>query len=78
MAITKVFRSGNSMAVRLPREFELPVGEVEILKRGDELIVRPKHRSLADVVEILGSLSPDFMAEGRQQPPMQKRKNLKF
>ena len=37
----RVFRSGNSQAVRLPREFQLGVGEVEIFKRGEEVILRP-------------------------------------
>jgi antitoxin VapB len=39
--ITKVFKSGNSQAVRIPQEFQIADKEVEILKRGDELVIRP-------------------------------------
>jgi virulence-associated protein VagC len=39
--ITKVFKSGNSQAVRIPQEFQIPDKEVEILERGDELVIRP-------------------------------------
>jgi len=42
---TKVFRSGNSQAVRLPIEFHLDVREVEIFKRGKELVLRPTVKS---------------------------------
>jgi antitoxin VapB len=37
----KVFRSGNSQAVRLPKEFRVSLGEVEIFKRGEEVVLRP-------------------------------------
>ncbi len=36
---TKVFRSGNSKAVRLPKEFDLPCGPVSIRREGRRLIV---------------------------------------
>ncbi len=39
--IAKVFNSGNSQAVRLPKEFRLNVDEVEISREGDALILRP-------------------------------------
>ena len=42
---TKVFRSGNSQAVRLPKGFQLDVREVEIFKRGEEVILRPLAKS---------------------------------
>jgi antitoxin VapB len=33
MKTAKIFRSGNSQAVRIPKEFQLEGDEVEILKR---------------------------------------------
>jgi antitoxin VapB len=36
---TKVFRSGNSLAVRLPRGFELPCGEVTIRREGRRVVI---------------------------------------
>jgi virulence-associated protein VagC len=36
---TKVFKSGNSLAVRLPRGFELPCGEVSIRREGRRVVI---------------------------------------
>jgi virulence-associated protein VagC len=36
---TKVFKSGNSLAVRLPRGFELPCGEVNIRREGRRVVI---------------------------------------
>lgn len=36
---TKVFRSGNSLAVRLPKELELPCGPVSIRRDGDRIVI---------------------------------------
>ena len=44
MTTAKVFQSGNSQAVRLPREMRLDVSEVEITRHGDLLILRPIRR----------------------------------
>lgn len=73
MVTTRVFQNGNSQAVRIPREFQLNVSEVEIFRRGDELVLRPKHRNLAGVLDILASMPEDFMADGRDDPPPQER-----
>jgi antitoxin VapB len=48
--LTKVFKSGNSQAVRIPKEFKLEHDEVEIIKRGHELIIRPVSTKNAGVV----------------------------
>jgi antitoxin VapB len=45
VATARVFRSGNSQAVRLPKEFQLDTKEVEIFKRGDEIVLRPRPKS---------------------------------
>jgi len=36
---TKVFRSGNSLAVRLPKSLELPCGKVSIRREGNKLVI---------------------------------------
>ena len=76
MATTKVFRSGNSQAVRIPKEFQFDTGEVEILRRDDEVILRKPRKSLADLFDVLSAFSDDMFAEGRNQPRMQKRRAL--
>ncbi|MGQ0582102.1 MAG: antitoxin [Reyranella sp.] len=76
----KVFRSGNSQAVRLPKDFRFDVEEVEISREGDAVILRPRHdvstpwASLRAAVD--RGFSSDFMAEGRQQPDNQSRPRL--
>lgn len=69
----RIFRSGNSQAVRIPKEFQLEGTEVEIRKRGDTLILRPKRRSWRTLLESLEKFSDDFMAAGREQPKEEER-----
>ena len=49
MTRTRIFRNGNSQAVRIPAElaYERSGIEVEIKRIGDELHVRPSRHSLA-------------------------------
>jgi antitoxin VapB len=76
MATTKVFQSGNSQAVRIPKRFRLRSRQVEIRKRGDEIILRDQSGSLAPAFELLTGLSRDFFQGGRRQPKLDKRKGL--
>ena len=39
-----MFKSGNSQAVRLPKEFRFDGDEVEIFRRGDEVVLRERAR----------------------------------
>ena len=73
MNTAKIFKSGNSQAVRLPKEFQFDVPEVEIFRRGDEVVLRKKPQNLGRIFELLTSLSDDFMENGRNQPCIQKR-----
>ena len=76
MKTAKIFRSGNSHAVRIPKEFQLEGDEVEIQKKGDSLVLRPKKKSWSSLVESLDKFTEDFMSNGRKQPPIQKRSKL--
>lgn len=76
MKRARVFKSGNSQAVRLPKEFRFSVNDVEILRRGEEVILREPKRSLAQAFKILASMPEDFMAEGRQDRPPEEREEL--
>ena len=76
MATAKVFRSGNSQAVRIPREFQFDTDEVEIERRGDEIILRPPVRNLRGAFDALAALPDDFCAEGREDLLPQSRKGL--
>jgi antitoxin VapB len=71
---TKLFMSGNSQAVRIPREFQLEGDEVEIQRRGNTLVIRPKKQTWKPLTDSLAMFTDDFMEDGRQQPPVQARK----
>jgi antitoxin VapB len=73
MKTAKIFKSGNSQAVRLPKELQFDVSEVEIFRRGDEIVLRKKPQNLARVFELLADMSEDFMENGRHQPSVQER-----
>jgi len=76
MATARVFKSGNSQAIRLPKEFRVDASEVEIFRRGDEIVLREKKRTAADILQIFESFSDDFMADGRDDAPPQEREEL--
>ena len=40
--VAKVFRSGRSQAVRIPRAYRFDTAEVSITRRGDSLILTPR------------------------------------
>ena len=73
MKTARLFKSGNSQAVRIPKEFHLEGEEVEILRQGVSLVLRPRKESWAALVNSLKMFSDDFMEEGRRQPPAQNR-----
>ena len=76
MRTAKIFKSGNSQAVRLPKECQFDVPEVEIFRRGNEVVLRKKPQNLARVCELLSDMSDDFMEDGRQQPSLQEREQF--
>jgi len=76
MSTAKVFRSGNSQAVRLPKQFRFKSKEVEIFRRGDELVLREKSGNLARAFDLLAGLPDDFEVPSRQNDQPQKRKGL--
>ncbi|PYX34320.1 MAG: AbrB/MazE/SpoVT family DNA-binding domain-containing protein [Acidobacteria bacterium] len=76
MTTARVFRSGNSQAVRLPKKFRLQSGEVEIFRRGDEIILREKDGTMARAFDLLAGLPDDLDLAGREKDPPQKRKGL--
>jgi len=73
----RVFMSGNSQAVRLPKEFRLPGKRVRVTKSGNSLVLTPiidDVQAWFDELDRLGAA--DFMSEGRDQPPMPPDEHL--
>lgn len=74
--LTRIFKSGNSLAIRIPKELAIGAAseEVEIERVGNALMVRPvKAKSLAGIGEVFAMFSPDFMAQGRESHPERER-----
>ena len=74
MGTARVFRSGNSQAVRLPKQFRFKSKEVEIFRRGNEVVLREKDNSLARAFDIIVGLPddivlPDRKKDLRKKPP---------
>ena len=63
---TRTFKSGNSIAVRIPCEFNLEPGKTfEIKRRGKELILVAHEETLAGLIEAFKSFPADFFVDGR-------------
>jgi antitoxin VapB len=69
----KVFKSGNSQAVRLPKEFNTSETQFYIRKIGTSILLTPKTSSWEIVEQSLTEFSDDFMKDGRNQPPIEQR-----
>jgi len=76
MGTARVFRSGNSQAVRLPKQFRLKSKEVEIFRRGDEIVLREKNGNMVRAFDLLASLPDDLVIVGCEKDQPQKRKGL--
>ena len=76
MMTAKLFENGRSQAVRLPKECRFASDEVAVNKIGDVVILMPKDHPWAGFLTGLELFTDDFMAAGRQQPPIQERDAL--
>lgn len=75
MKTAKIFKSGNSQAVRLPRGFQLEGTEVYIKKVGRGLLLMPKDDPWASLVGSLDHFGEDFLEE-RVQPMLESRETF--
>ena len=75
-ATAKVFWSGRSQAVRLPKEFRLDAQEVRIRRHGNALILEPVSDDWDWLDAITGPVDPDFEAAALEKMPDQKRPEL--
>ena len=74
---TRTFRSGNSTAVRLPKEIAFPEGvELTIVRSGDVLTMYPKKKSLQWLAQRLLELPGPGYVEVRDDEPLPEREGL--
>lgn len=74
--LTRVFKSGNSLAVRIPKELGFVDGaqDVEVERVGNTLVLRRvEQETIGDLTEILAAFPESFMAEGREFHEQQER-----
>lgn len=76
MEVAKIFETGRSQAVRLPKKFRFDDNEVLIQRLGDAVMLVPKDAAWKTFLAGLDSFSDDFFAEGRDQGAQQERESL--
>lgn len=78
METTKVFWSGRSQAVRLPKQYRFDTDEVRIRRHGDAVILEPIAKDWAWLDALIGPVDEDFARAATEQPPAQERPELDF
>jgi len=76
MQTAKLFWSGRSQAVRLPKDFRLPGGEVRIRRHGSAIVLEPLGHDWAWLDAIAGELDDDFVKAANERPAEQERPAL--
>jgi len=76
MDTAKLFWSGRSQAVRLPRAFRVDGREVRIRRRGRAIVLEPVPESWAWLDALAGEADHDFVSAVREQPATTERPGL--
>ena len=76
MTTARVFKSGNSQAVRLPKQFRVKSKEVEIYRRGDEIVLKEKPVGMEQAFDLIANLPEEILHIRRGKDRPQKRKGL--
>jgi len=72
MKKAKLFKNGQSQAVRLPREFRFEGSEVYVQPMGKGVLLLPVKDFWETWIADLNDFSDDFMVEGREQPMLEE------
>lgn len=75
MDTAKIFRSGNSQAIRLPKAYRFEGKKVYLKRVGNALLLIPEEDAWNSLIESVYQFSDDFMVE-REQPEQQEREDL--
>jgi antitoxin VapB len=76
MLTAKVFKSGNSQAVRIPKEYQVDEAELFINRVGRTLVLFPKNDPWEQFKQDHHKISDDFFSRGGDQPESLKREGL--
>jgi antitoxin VapB len=72
--IARVFKTGRSQAVRLPKEFRFDGDTVFVHREGDTVVLEPAHEWPPDWIESFAGIPADF--ERPDQGMVEKRRKL--
>jgi len=75
MKTAKLFKNGQSQAVRLPKEYRFEGTEVFIKKVGSSVVLLPEKNSWDSLVDSLDRFTPEYMAERAQPRKKDKRES---
>ena len=76
MRTAKLFKNGQSQAVRLPKDFRMTGSEVYIKKQGEAIVLLPKEKSWKYLFDSLNHFAKDFKIERNQPGENQKREAM--
>ncbi|MHB8422465.1 MAG: antitoxin [Leptospirales bacterium] len=71
-SVTKVFVTGRSQAVRIPKKFRFTCEEVYIEQEGETLVLRPKPRTWKDYFDTGRRFSHDFPEQIEDRTPEER------
>lgn len=75
METTRLFDSGNSQAIRLPKKYQIKGKEAYITKVGDAIVIIPKKQKWNLLIGSLDKFSNDFLSK-RVQPFLEERDEI--
>lgn len=76
MKTAKLFKNGDSQAVRLPKEFRFEGTEVLIKRVGSAVVLLPRARSWNTLVDSLAKFPSDFLGSREQPEAAEARDDL--
>lgn len=76
MKTAKLFKNGESQAVRLPKEFRFEGSEVLIKRAGSAVVLLPMTQAWDTLLMSLEAFSSDFMVSREQPDGAEPREKL--
>jgi len=74
MTTARVFKSGNSQAVRLPKKFRVKSKELHIERRGDEIVLRETTGGMERAFDLIAALPKEILKirKGKDKPQVRR------
>lgn len=76
MSIARVIQAGDHQTIELPQEFHFDSDEVEVFRRGNEVILRQKPKNASIIFDLISCLPEDILSDGRTDDVPQSREDF--